>query len=83
MKQNQTVTHTQFPLGLASAHSIHVAQSSTYTKIVVDMSTEKNPTKTMVGTHALYGIQLLYKSARSPHHDINETAIHVSQKVKN
>ena len=45
VKWNQTVTHTQFPLCLASACSIHVAQSSTFTKLVVDMSTEKNPPK--------------------------------------
>ena len=37
----------------------------------------------MVGTHTLCGIQPLYKSARSPHIDINETVICVSQKVKN
>ena len=67
VKQNQTVTRTLFPLHLVSACSIHVAQSSTYTKIVVDMSTEKKTHKTMVGTHALCGNQLLYKSARSPH----------------
>ena len=44
-KWNQTVTHTQFPISLASAHSIHVALSSMYTKTFVDMSTEKSPPK--------------------------------------
>ena len=83
VKQNQTVTHTQFPLCLASAHSIHVAQSSTYTKIFVDMSNEKSTPKQW-WEHMHYVAFSCCTSLQGLHiMDINETAIPVSQKVKN
>ena len=43
VRREHTVIRTQFPLRLASARTIHVAQSSTYENIVVDMSTSKRP----------------------------------------
>ena len=83
VKGNWTVTCTQFPLHHASAHSINVAQSSTYTKIVVYMSTEKKLPKWW-WEHMHYVAFSCCTSLQGLHIvDINETAIHVSQKLKN
>ena len=43
VKREHVVIRTQFSLRLASARTIHVAQSSTYKEIVIDMSTSKRP----------------------------------------
>ena len=39
------VTHVQFPMRNAAAHTIHVAQSATFRQIYIDMSTNTKPPK--------------------------------------
>ncbi len=81
VKRDQRVTRTQFPLHLAAARTIHVAQSSTYQNIV-DMSTNKKCPKhwwehmhyvAFSRATALQGLQIV---------NMNPECIHVSDKVK-
>ena len=45
VRRNQTVIHTQFPLQLAVARTVHKSQSSTCPELVVNFSTKKSPPK--------------------------------------
>ena len=82
VKRSQTVTRRQFPLRHAAGRTIHVAQSSTYQKISVNMATESNPPKkfwehmhyvAFSRCTSLSGLNIV---------DINEARICVSAKVK-
>ncbi len=82
VKHDQRVTQTQFPLRLAAARTVHVAQSSTYQNIIVDMSTNKKCPKywwehmhyvAFSRAAALQGLQIV---------NVNPECIHVSDKVK-
>ena len=44
------VTHVQFPMRNAAAHTIHVAQSATFRQIYIDMSTNTKPPQNIGGS---------------------------------
>ena len=81
VKRDQRVSRTQFPLRLASARTIHVAQSSTYQAIVIDMSTSKKCPK-QFWEHMHYVAFSRSTSLEGLHIvNINADEIRVSKKV--
>jgi hypothetical protein len=83
VKKTQYVTRIQFPLRLAAARSIHVAQSATFPEIVIDMSTTKKPCAHF-WAHMHYVALSRCTSLAGLHIvDFNEDKIYTSQDVKN
>ena len=81
-KKNIKVTRLQFPLQLASARTIHKAQSATHEKVIIDMSGCDNAPRhfwdhmhyvAFSRSTTLNGLHIV---------DVNESRIRSSQKVK-
>ena len=77
------MTHTQFPLQLAVAHTVHKSQSSMCPELVVNFSTKKSPPKHFwehliyVGLSRVPSLKGLYVV------NLNVECICRSEKVKN
>ena len=79
--QSVWVHRVQFPLRQAAARTIHVAQSSTYKKIFIDMSTSVSPPKNW--WHHMHYVALSRVTSLSGLYirNLNETKISVSSDV--
>ena len=79
--QSVWVHRVQFPLRQAAARTIHVAQSSTYKKIYIDMSTSVSPPKSW--WHHMRYVALSRVTSLSGLYirNLNETKISVSSDV--
>ena len=83
VRRSQKVTHSQFPLQLAVARTVHKSQSSTCPELVVNFSTKKSPPKHFwehliyVGLSRVPSLKGLYVV------NLNAERICRSEKVKN
>ena len=83
VRRNQKVIHTQFPLQLAVARTIHKSQSSTCSELVVNFFTKKSPPKHF-WEHLIY-VGLSRVSSLKGLYVVNLDVEHIcqSEKVKN